>query len=42
MVGVKHISILGSIYVAGAKVCDTDFEIQTVYWVAVDAFKRHY
>ena len=30
---------LGNIYVAGAKVCGTDFEIQTVYWIAVDAFK---
>ena len=31
---------LGSIYVAGAKNCGTDFENQTVYWVAVDAFKQ--
>ena len=31
---------LGNIYVAGAKNCGTDFENQTVYWVAVDAFKQ--
>jgi len=31
---------LGNIYVAGAKSCGTDFENQTVYWVAVDAFKK--
>ena len=31
---------LGSIYVSGIKICDTDFEKQTVYWVAVDAFKK--
>jgi hypothetical protein len=31
---------LGSIYVTGAKSCGTDFENQTVYWVAVDAFKK--
>ena len=31
---------LGNIYVSGAKSCGTDFENQTVYWVAVDAFKQ--
>ena len=31
---------LGNIYVAAAKSCGTDFENQTVYWVAVDAFKQ--
>ena len=31
---------LGNIYVAGAKSCDGDFEKQTVYWIAVDAFKQ--
>ena len=31
---------LGNIYVAGAKSCGDDFENQTVYWVAVDAFKK--
>jgi tetratricopeptide (TPR) repeat protein len=31
---------LGNIYVAGAKSCGNDFETQTVYWVAVDAFKQ--
>lgn len=31
---------LGNIYVAGAKHCGTDFENQTVYWVAVDAFRK--
>ena len=31
---------LGNIYVAGAKSCGTDFENQTVFWVAVDAFKQ--
>jgi hypothetical protein len=31
---------LGNIYVAGAKSCGTDFESQTVYWIAVDAFKQ--
>ncbi len=31
---------LGSIYVAGAKSCGTDFENQSVYWVAVDAFMK--
>jgi Tfp pilus assembly protein PilF len=31
---------LGSIYVAGAKSCSTDFETQTAYLIAVDAFKK--
>ena len=31
---------LGNIYIAGAKSCDGDFEKSTVYWVAVDAFRR--
>ncbi len=31
---------LGNIYVAGAKSCGGDFEKQTVYWIAVDAFKQ--
>jgi tetratricopeptide (TPR) repeat protein len=31
---------LGNIYVAGAKSCGSDFETQTVYWVAVDSFKQ--
>ena len=31
---------LGNIYVLGAKSCDGDFEKQTVYWIAVDAFKQ--
>ena len=31
---------LGNIYVAGAKSCGSDFETQTVYWVAVDAFRN--
>tara|TARA_B100001250_G_scaffold249909_1_gene214778 strand:- start:105 stop:1403 length:1299 start_codon:yes stop_codon:yes gene_type:complete len=31
---------LGNIYVAGAQSCGGDFETQTVYWVAVDAFKK--
>ena len=31
---------LGNIYVAGAKSCGSDFETQTVYWIAVDAFKQ--
>ncbi len=31
---------LGNIYVAGAKSCGNDFETQTVYWVAVDSFKK--
>lgn len=31
---------LGNIYIAGAKTCGDDFEKSTVYWVAVDAFKK--
>ena len=31
---------LGNIYVAGAKSCGSDFESQTVYWIAVDAFQK--
>jgi len=31
---------LGNIYIAGTKSCGGDFEKSTVYWVAVDAFKR--
>ena len=32
---------LGNIYVAGAKSCGTtDFDHKTVYWVAVDAFRK--
>lgn len=31
---------LGSIYAAGARSCGSDFESKTVYWVAVDAFKK--
>jgi tetratricopeptide (TPR) repeat protein len=31
---------LGNIYVAGAKSCGNDFDNSTVYWVAVDAFKK--
>ncbi|MEC9209077.1 MAG: hypothetical protein VX762_01465 [Bacteroidota bacterium] len=31
---------LGNIYVSGAKSCGSNFETQTVYWVAVDAFKQ--
>ena len=31
---------LGNIYVSGAKSCGADFEQKTVYWVAVDAFKK--
>ena len=31
---------LGNIYVAGAKSCGNDFNKSTVYWVAVDAFKK--
>ena len=37
--GEAYIS-LGNIYVAGAKSCGSDFENQTVYWIAVDAFKQ--
>ena len=31
---------LGNIYIAGAKTCGDDFEKSTVYWVAVDAFRK--
>ena len=31
---------LGNIYVAGAKNCGSDFDKSTVYWVAVDAFRK--
>jgi tetratricopeptide (TPR) repeat protein len=31
---------LGNIYVSSAKSCGNKFENQTVYWVAVDAFKQ--
>ena len=31
---------LGNIYIAGAKACGDDFEKSTVYWVAVDAFRK--
>ena len=31
---------LGNNYVAGAKNCGNDFDKSTVYWVAVDAFKK--
>ena len=31
---------LGHIYIAGAANCSSDFEKTTVYWVAVDAFKK--
>ncbi|MDC0204167.1 hypothetical protein OAJ65_00055 [Flavobacteriales bacterium] len=31
---------LGNIYIAGASSCGNDFEQKTVYWVAVDAFKK--
>jgi tetratricopeptide (TPR) repeat protein len=31
---------LGNIYISGTKSCGGDFEKSTVYWVAVDAFKR--
>jgi len=31
---------LGNIYIAGAKICGDDFEKSTVYWVAVDAFRK--
>jgi tetratricopeptide (TPR) repeat protein len=30
----------GNIYVSGASSCGNDFEQKTVYWVAVDAFKK--
>ena len=31
---------LGNIYVSGAKSCGDGFELKTVYWVAIDAFKN--
>jgi len=31
---------LGNIYIAGAKACGDNFEKSTVYWVAVDAFRK--
>ena len=31
---------LGNIYIAGASSCGNDFEQKTVYWIAVDAFKK--
>ena len=31
---------LGNIYIAGAKTCGDNFEKSTVYWVAVDAFRK--
>ena len=31
---------LGNIYISGAKSCGSDFDNSTVYWVAVDAFKK--
>tara|TARA_B100000214_G_scaffold257846_1_gene190173 strand:+ start:1371 stop:2654 length:1284 start_codon:yes stop_codon:yes gene_type:complete len=31
---------LGNIYIAGAKSCGNDFQNQTVYWIAIDAFKE--
>ena len=31
---------LGYIYIAGAKTCGDDFEESTVYWVAIDAFRK--
>ncbi len=31
---------LGNIYVAGAKSCGNDFDNSTVYWIAVDSFKK--
>ncbi len=31
---------LGNIYISGAASCGSDFDKSTVYWVAVDAFKR--
>jgi hypothetical protein len=31
---------LGNIYIAGAKTCGGDFEKSTVYWLAVDAFRK--
>ena len=31
---------LGYIYIAGAKICGDDFDESTVYWIAVDAFRK--
>jgi len=31
---------LGNIYISGAKSCGSNFDNSTVYWVAVDAFKK--
>ena len=31
---------LGNIYISGAKSCGSDFEKSTVYWIAVDAFRK--
>ena len=31
---------LGNIYISGAKSCGSDFDNSTVYWVAVDSFKK--
>jgi tetratricopeptide (TPR) repeat protein len=31
---------LGNIYIAGAKNCGSNFDKSTVYWVAVDAFRK--
>ena len=31
---------LGNIYIAGAKNCGSDFDKSTVYWIAVDAFRK--
>jgi len=31
---------LGNIYISGATSCGSDFEKSTVYWVAVDAFRK--
>ena len=31
---------LGNIYIAGAINCGSDFDKSTVYWVAVDAFRK--
>ena len=36
----KSFSLNNELYVAGAKSCGTEFEKQTVYWAAVDAFKQ--
>ena len=30
----------GNIYVSGASACGSDFEKKTVYWLAVDMFKK--